>query len=130
MNIDIKDTLDHYAKTRLCLLKAVKIMIFRRFFFKYFSYFAQNIDCWYTLELSQAVLMRTHNLCFRAKIRKNVYPCKPQFYYIKVGCEGYKLHGRVLMITQRNVNGRVCHLLIMLMLSINCFSFGNRTIKQ
>ena len=32
--------------------------------------------------------MSTHNLCFRAKIRKNEYPCKPQFYYIKVGCKG------------------------------------------
>ena len=38
--------------------------------------------------LSEAVVMSTHNLCFRAKIRKNVYPCKPQFYYIKVGCKG------------------------------------------
>ena len=32
--------------------------------------------------------MSTHNLCFGAKIRKKVYPCKPQFYYIKVGCKG------------------------------------------
>ena len=32
--------------------------------------------------------MSTHNPCFRAKIRKNVYPCTPPFYYIKVGCEG------------------------------------------
>ena len=32
--------------------------------------------------------MSTHNLYFRAKIRINVYPCKPQFYYIKVGCKG------------------------------------------
>ena len=32
--------------------------------------------------------MSTHNLCFRAKIRKNVYPCTPQFYYTKVGCKG------------------------------------------
>ena len=32
--------------------------------------------------------MSTHNLCFRAKIRKNEYPCKPQFYYIKVECKG------------------------------------------
>ena len=31
--------------------------------------FAQNID--------EAVLTSTHNLCLRAKIRKNVYPCKP-----------------------------------------------------
>ena len=32
--------------------------------------------------------MSTHILCFRAKVRKNVYPCTPQFYYIKVGCKG------------------------------------------
>ena len=38
--------------------------------------------------LIEAVLTSTHNLCFRAEIRKNVYPCKPQFYYIKVGCKG------------------------------------------
>ena len=29
--------------------------------------------------------MSTHNLCFRVKIENNVYLCKPQFYYIKVG---------------------------------------------
>ena len=45
--------------------------------------FAQNIDCGYSLEPTS-----THNLCFGAKIRKNVYPCKPQLYYIKVGCKG------------------------------------------
>ena len=49
-----------------------------------FLNFAQNIDRWYT----EAVLTSTHDLCFRAKIRKKVYPCKPQFYYIKVGCKG------------------------------------------
>ena len=38
--------------------------------------------------MSEAVLTSTHNLCFEAKIRKNIYPCKPQFYYIKVGCKG------------------------------------------
>ena len=30
--------------------------------------------------------MRTHSLCFRAKIRKLAYPFTYQFYYIKVGC--------------------------------------------
>ena len=53
-----------------------------------FLIFAQNIDCGYTLELIEAVLTSTHNLCFRAKVRKNVYPCKPQFFYIKVVCKG------------------------------------------
>ena len=32
--------------------------------------------------------MSTHNLCFKSKIIKNEYPCKPQFYNIKVGCKG------------------------------------------
>ena len=32
-----------------------------------FHIFAQNIDCVYI----EAVLTSTHNLCFRAKIRKN-----------------------------------------------------------
>ena len=31
--------------------------------------------------------MSTHNICFRPKIKKNVYPCKPQFYHIRVGCK-------------------------------------------
>ena len=53
--------------------------------------FAKNIDRGYTLEpppLIEAVLTSTHDLCFSAKIRKNEYRCKPQFYYIKVGCKG------------------------------------------
>ena len=39
--------------------------------------------------------MSTHNQCFGAKIGKIVYPCKPQFHYIKVGCKGCLLHGLV-----------------------------------
>ena len=54
--------------------------------FNIFLIFAQNIDCGYTLE--PAVLTSTHNQCFGAKIRKNVYPFKPQFYCIKVACKG------------------------------------------
>ena len=44
--------------------------------------------CWN--RLVEAVLMSTHNLCFGSKIREIglVYPCKPQFYYIKVGSKG------------------------------------------
>ena len=57
---------------------------FQMMFFKKILFLLKNIDCGY----SEAVLTSTHNLCFEAKIRKNVYPCKPQFYYIKVGCKG------------------------------------------
>ena len=43
--------------------------------FAIFLIFAQNIDCGYTLErLSEAVLKSTHNLFFRAKIRKQCIP--------------------------------------------------------
>ena len=37
-----------------------------------FLIFAQNIDCWYMLD--EAVLTRTHNLCFRSKIRRKCIP--------------------------------------------------------
>ena len=38
--------------------------------------------------LSEAVLTSTHNLCFKAKIRKNENPVNPSFtIYIKVGCK-------------------------------------------
>ena len=45
----------------------------------FFFIFAQNIDCGYTLEPprrggAEAVLTSTHNLCFRAKIRKISIP--------------------------------------------------------
>ena len=53
--------------------------------FAYLSdYFSRYPPC----ILFTVLLTSTHNLCFRAKIRKSVYPCKPQFYYIKVGCKG------------------------------------------
>ena len=33
------------------------------------------------------------------KIRKqNVYPCKPQFNYMKVGCKGVFIHGNVIIM--------------------------------
>ena len=46
--------------------------------------------------------MSTHNLCFGAKIRKQ-YHCKPQLYYIKVGCKGCSLHGLVFVITAMKI---------------------------
>ena len=75
---------EHYANTPMqytAILHGCKKVHFQiqMNFFNIFLIFAQNIE---------AVLTSTHNLCFGAKIRKNVYPCKPHFYYIKVGCKG------------------------------------------
>ena len=40
--------------------------------------------------LAEAVLTSTHNVLSR-NMKNNVYPCKPQFYYIKVGFNGVKI---------------------------------------
>ena len=68
-------------KSRQCNIQrffiAVKIDNFQLNSFDYFHIFAQNIYCGYTLEPpSEAVqTIITHNICFRAKIKKNnVYP--------------------------------------------------------
>ena len=59
----------------------------------YFHISAQNIDCGYSLEPPRRggsneyppiyVLSRYN--------KNNVYPCKPQFFYIKVGLKGVKI---------------------------------------
>ena len=55
-----------------------------------FLIFAQNIDRGYTLESPQRCGSNEYQQSmFKSKNKKNnVYPCKPQFYYIKVGCKG------------------------------------------
>ena len=54
----------------------------------YFS--AQNIDCGYPLEPPRWGGSNEYpQSMFLSKNKKNnVYPCKPQFYYIKVGFRG------------------------------------------
>ena len=49
---------------------------------------AQNIDCGYSLEPSRRVA--TIYVLSRNK-KNNVYPFKPQFYYIKVGFKGVNI---------------------------------------
>ena len=44
----------------------------------FYFHIAQNIDC----ENTEAVLTSTHNLCFRAKIRKKYTPYTPVSVYI------------------------------------------------
>ena len=45
-----------------------------------FLIFAQNIDCGYTLEPPPTIYV------LEQYKKKKEYPCKTQFYYIKVGC--------------------------------------------
>ena len=54
---------------------------------------AQHIDCRYSLEPHLRSGSNEYpQSIFLAEIRKNnVYPCKPQFYYIKVGFKEIKI---------------------------------------
>ena len=99
----------HITKTRLFKytenFTTKKMAIFQIKKSDIFQISTQNIDCGYSLEpprrggsneytqsMFEAVLTRTHNLCFRAEIRKIMYtPANPIFYYIKVGFKGVKI---------------------------------------
>ena len=54
---------------------------------------AQNIDCGYSLEPTQRGGSNEYpQSTFLSRNKKNsVYPCKPQFYYTKVGFKGVKI---------------------------------------
>ena len=54
---------------------------------------AQNIDCGYPLEPPRRGGSNEHpQAMFLSRNKKNnVYPCKPRFYYIKVGFKGVKI---------------------------------------
>ena len=54
---------------------------------------AQNIDCGYSLEPPQQGSSNEYpqSMFLRRNKKNNVYPCKPQFYYIRVGFKGLKI---------------------------------------
>ena len=56
-----------------------------------FHILAQNIDCGYLLELPTIYV-------FKQNMKNKVYPCKPQFNYIKVGFKGVKLYRHVFVM--------------------------------
>ena len=51
---------------------------------------AQNIDCGYPLEPPRRGGSNEYpqSMSLSRNKKNNVYPCKPQFYYIKVGFKG------------------------------------------
>ena len=54
---------------------------------------AQNIDCGYPLEPPRRGGSNKYpqSMFLSRNKKNNVYPCKPQFYYIKVGFKGVKI---------------------------------------
>ena len=86
----------HIMKTHLC-------QIYRKFTSKnwklshkklwHFSYFWSKHRLWYSLEPPrQGGSNEYPQSMFLSRNKKNnVYPCKPQFYYMKVGFKGVKI---------------------------------------
>ena len=86
----------HYENTHIQLywkFHHQKLKVFRHKFWYVFNISAQNIDCRYSLEppprggsneYPQAMFLSRNK-------KNNVYPCKPQFYYIKVEFNGVKI---------------------------------------
>ena len=58
-----------------------------------FFIFLLNIDCGYSLEppLRGGSKEYPQSMFLSRNKKNNVYPCKPQFYYIKVGFKGVKI---------------------------------------
>ena len=54
---------------------------------------AQNIDCVYSFEPPRrgGSNKYTQSMFLSRNKKNNVYPCKPQIYYIKVGFKGVKI---------------------------------------
>ena len=65
---------------------------------------AQNIDCAYSLEPPRRGGSNEYpqSLFMSRNKKNNVYPCKPPFYYVKVGFRGSKLYSRGFVM-KRNV---------------------------
>ena len=61
---------------------------------------ARNIDCGYSLEPPRRGGSNEYpqSMFLSRKKKNNVYPCKPQFYYIKVGLRGSKLYRHVFVM--------------------------------
>ena len=63
---------------------------------------AQNIDYGYSLEmpLRGGSNEYSQSMFWGRNKKNNVYPCKPQFYYIKVGFKGVKIIWVCFVMTQ------------------------------
>ena len=86
----------HYENTPIQIYKKVHLENPENFQIKNSDSFhisAQNIDCGYSLEPPRRGDFNEYpqSMLLSRNKKNNVYPCKPQFYYIKVGFKGVKI---------------------------------------
>ena len=66
---------------------------------------ARNIDCGYSLEPPHRGGSNEfpQSMYLSRNKKNNVYPCKPHFYYIKVGFKGVKIYRRVFVMSDDSI---------------------------
>ena len=90
-------TLHYITKARLFKyvenVTSKKLKIFRHKIANIFHNFAPNIDCGYSLEPPRRGNSNEYpqSIFLNKNKKNNVYPWKPQFYYIKVGFKRVKM---------------------------------------
>ena len=90
----VKFPLIKYAFSNILKISASKNETFQiKNSYIFVHIFAQNIDCGYSLEPPRRVGFNEYpkSMLLIRKKKNNVYPFKPQFYYIKVGFKGVKI---------------------------------------
>ena len=72
-----------------------------------FHIYAKNIDCGYSLEPPRRGDSNEYpqSMFLSRNKKNNVYPCKPHFYYIKVGFRGGQNYIGILMKAQIRLRG-------------------------
>ena len=95
-----------HAYSNILKILPPKMKIFRSKILIFFHTSAQNIDCGYLLEPPRwGGSNKFPQSMFLSRNKKNnVYPCKPQFYYIKVGFKGSKLYRHVFVMTDPDLS--------------------------
>ena len=80
-----------------------------KFYFFFFHISAQNIDCGYSLEPPRWGGSNDYpqSMFLSRNKKNNVYPCKPQFYYIKlqnyIGMFSWCLHAQYRVVKSKKV---------------------------
>ena len=86
----------HYENTPIQIFRKFHLQKTENFQIKNFDIFhnsSQNIDRGYSLEPPRRGGSNEYpqSMFLSRNKKNNVYPCKPQFYYTKVGFEGVKI---------------------------------------
>ena len=94
--ISLVFNLAHYENTPIQILLKILPPKTENFQIKNSDIFhisAQNIDCGYSLEPPRRGGSNEYpqSMFLSRNKKNNIYPCKPQFYYIKMGFKGIKI---------------------------------------